>query len=140
MGLHGSPTAVMEFDGATGWMIGNENGGMAAMFTMRNNARIGVAVQGLSQAEAATQKALSFALERKQGRSPVEGGTGTIVDHADVRRNLMLMKSLTASARAICLDTAISVDLSKSLAGEGANLHAARAALGRLVKEGTDNG
>lgn len=128
LGLHGSPTAIMEFAGATGWMIGAEGGGMAAMFTMMNNARIGVGVQGLSQAEAATQKALEYALDRKQGRSPVEGGTGTILDHADVRRNIMTMKTLTASARAIILDAAISIDLSHALEGAAAKAQAARGA------------
>ncbi len=126
MGLHGSPTAVMEFDGATGWMIGPENGGLAAMFTMMNNARLGVGIEGLSQAEAATQKALEYAAERVQGRAPVENGTGTILDHADVRRNIMTMKALTATARAICLDTAISIDLARAT-GDAAQK--ARAAL-----------
>ena len=111
MGLHGSPTAVMSYEGATGWMVGAPGGGMAAMFTMMNNARLGVGIQGLSQAELALQKALAFAAERKQGRSPIRGGTGMILDHADVRRNLMVMKSQTQVARAICLDCAISLDL-----------------------------
>lgn len=142
LGLHGSPTAVMEFAGATGWMIGPEGGGMAAMFTMMNNARIGVGIQGLSQAEAATQKALEYAMERKQGRSPVEGGTGTILDHADVRRNIMTMKSLTSVARAIILDAAVSTDLSKGFEGDEAKAQAARAAfLTPIAKAfGTDTG
>ena len=142
MGLHGSPTAIMEFSGSKGWMVGPEGGGMAAMFTMMNNARIGVGVQGLSQAEAATQKALAYALDRKQGRSPVEGGTGTILDHADVRRNIMTMKTLTATARAIILDAAVSTDLSKGLDGEDAKIQAARAAfLTPIAKAfGTDTG
>ncbi|MGE4611343.1 MAG: acyl-CoA dehydrogenase [Paracoccaceae bacterium] len=142
LGLHGSPTAIMEFAGATGWMVGAEGGGMAAMFTMMNNARIGVGVQGLSQAEAATQKALEYAMNRKQGRSPIEGGTGTILDHADVRRNIMTMKTLTASARAIILDAAISVDLSRALSGDGAQVQAARGAfLTPIAKAfGTDIG
>ncbi len=137
MGLHGSPTAVMEYRGAKGWMVGAENGGMAAMFTMMNNARLGVGVQGLSQAEAALQKARAYALERKQGRSPVEGH-GTIVDHADVRRMLATMEALTFSTRAICLDTAISLDLAKT----GAADQAARAAfLTPIAKAfGTDTG
>ena len=128
MGLHASPTAIMEFDGATGWLIGVENGGMAAMFTMMNNARLGVGIQGVSQAEAATQMALKYATERKQGRSPTKGGTGMIFDHADVRRNIMTMKTLTATARAICLDTAVSLDLAKGLMGMAAEKQAARAA------------
>ena len=114
LGLHGSPTAVMEFDRATGFMIGAPHGGMAAMFTMMNNARLGVGVQGLGIAEAATQKAMAFAKERKQGRSPIEGGAGTIVDFADVRRMLMTMRGLTDAARAICLDTALSADMARA--------------------------
>ncbi len=114
MGLHGSPTAVMEYNGATGWMVGKPNGGMAAMFTMMNNARLGVGVQGLCQAEAAYQHALAYALDRKQGRSPVEGGTGTIADHADVRRMLMQMKAEVFAARAIALDNAVSIDLARA--------------------------
>lgn len=142
MGIHGSPTAVMEYDRATGWMVGPENGGMAAMFTMMNNARLGVGIEGVSQAEAAMQKAISYAMERKQGRSPVQDGTGTILDHADVRRNIMTMKSLTSSARAICLDTAVSLDLARSLEGESAKRAAARAAfLTPITKAfGTDVG
>ena len=115
LGLHGSPTCVMQFDGATGWMVGPEHGGMACMFTMMNNARLGVGVEGLGVAEAATQKAVAYALERKQGRTPLgDQGTGAIIDHADVRRMLMTMKALTASSRAIALDTAFSIDISKA--------------------------
>ncbi len=114
MGLHGSPTAVMQFDGATGWMVGKPGGGMAAMFTMMNNARLGVGVQGLCQAEGAYQHALAYALERKQGRSPIEGGTGTILDHADVRRMLMQMKAEIYTARAIALDNAVSIDMANA--------------------------
>ncbi|MEM9011975.1 MAG: acyl-CoA dehydrogenase [Pseudomonadota bacterium] len=142
LGLHGSPTAVMEFDAATGWMVGPEGGGMAAMFTMMNNARLGVGAQGLGVAEAAYQAALAYALDRKQGRSPVEGGTGTIVDHADVRRMLMTMKALTQSARAICLDTAFSLDMARAADGEEAKDWAARGGfLTPIAKAfGTDTG
>lgn len=114
LGLHGSPTCVMQYDGAQGWLIGEENKGMAAMFTMMNNARLGVGVQGLSAAEAAYQHALAFAVGRKQGRSPIEGGTGTIIDHADVRRMLMEMKAEIFAARAMALDLAVSLDLAKT--------------------------
>ncbi len=142
MGLHGSPTAVMEYRGATGWLVGEENAGMAAMFTMMNNARLGVGVQGLSQAEAALQKARSYAYERKQGRSPVENGHGTIIDHADVRRMLATMEALTFTARAICLDTALSLDLARALDGAEAKTHLARAALLTPIAKafGTDTG
>lgn len=108
MGLHGSPTAVMEYDNATGWLIGAEHGGMAAMFTMMNNARLGVATQGVGVAEAAYQHALAYATDRKQGRAP---GTGTIVEHADVRRMLAAMKADTFAARAISMANAVAIDM-----------------------------
>ncbi len=108
MGLHGSPTAVMEYDGATGWLIGEENGGMAAMFTMMNNARLAVGCQGIGAAEGAFQKALDYARDRKQGKV---GGTGAIVEHADVRRMLTGMKADIFTARAIALDCAVSIDM-----------------------------
>jgi alkylation response protein AidB-like acyl-CoA dehydrogenase len=111
LGLHGSPTCVMQYDGATGWLIGEENRGMAAMFTMMNNARLGVAMHGVSIADAATQAAVAYASDRRQGRPMVEGGTGTILDHADVRRMLMEMKAETFAARALALDLAVSIDL-----------------------------
>ncbi len=117
LGLHGSPTAVMEYDGATGWLIGEPHGGMAAMFTMMNNARLGVGVEGLGVAEAATQKAVAFALERRQGRTP--DGSGTISGHADVRRMLMTMQALTRVARAICYDCALSADMARADDPEG---------------------
>ena len=96
LGIHASPTAVMQYDGATGWLIGEENDGMRAMFTMMNNARLGVGCQGIGVGEGAYQHALwPMRLDRKQGRTPVDGGTGTIVDHADVRRMLATMKADT---------------------------------------------
>jgi alkylation response protein AidB-like acyl-CoA dehydrogenase len=125
LGLHGSPTCVMHYDGATGWLIGAENRGMAAMFTMMNNARLGVALHGVSIAEAATQAALAYAADRRQGKPPVAGGSGTILDHADVRRMLAEMRAETFAARAMALDLAVSIDL--GLAGDAAQ--AARAAV-----------
>jgi len=108
MGLHGSPTAVMDYDRATGWLVGQEHGGMAAMFTMMNNARVGVATQGIGVAEAAYQHALAYAMDRKQGRAD---GTGTIVEHADVRRMLASMKADTFAARAIAMANAVAIDM-----------------------------
>ena len=115
MGLHGSPTAVIEYNNAKGWLIGKENKGMSAMFTMMNNARLGVGVQGLSQSELATQKALDYSKERKQGKNlkSFEQGSTAIINHADIRRELLIMKSLTFVSRALCFDTAISSDLAK---------------------------
>ncbi|MCP5089249.1 MAG: acyl-CoA dehydrogenase [Rhodobacteraceae bacterium] len=139
LGLHGSPTAVMEFDGATGWMVGEPHAGMKAMFTMMNNARLGVGTEGLGVAEAAFQKALEFSQERKQGKTLVGDGDGTILDHADVRRMLMQMKALTSSARCIIFDTAVSIDLSKATGDAG--LAAKAAFLTPIAKAfGTDTG
>jgi len=126
MGLHGSPTAVMEYDSATGWLIGQEHDGMRAMFTMMNNARLGVGVQGIGVAEAAFRHALAHASERRQGKTPLPGGTGTIVDHANVRRMLATMKAEIAAARAIALANAVAIDMAHAT-GEAA--WAARAAL-----------
>ena len=108
MGLHGSPTAVMEYTGATGWLVGEKHGGMAAMFTMMNNARLGVGTQGIGVAEAAFQHALAYAQDRKQGKTP---GTGTIIEHADVRRMLTTMKADTFAARGITMMNAVAIDM-----------------------------
>ncbi|OUD10071.1 acyl-CoA dehydrogenase [Marivivens niveibacter] len=108
LGLHGSPTAVMSYEGAQGWLVGPEFGGMAAMFTMMNNARLGVGTQGIGTAEGAYQAAYNYAMDRKQGRV---GGTGTIIEHADVRRMLAHMKSDTFAARAIALACGAAIDL-----------------------------
>jgi len=113
LGLHGSPTAVMEYDGAAGWLVGPEHGGMAAMFTMMNNARLGVAAQGVGVAEAATQHALAYARDRKQGKA---GGTGTIIEHADVRRMLATMRAETFAARALATANAVAIDLGTATA------------------------
>jgi len=102
MGIHASPTCVMSYGdegGATGWLVGPEQGGMAAMFTMMNNARLNVGLQGVGIAEAATQGAVAYALERKQGQRnklPVP-----IAEHPDVRRMLLRMRALTMGARAL---------------------------------------
>lgn len=137
MGLHGSPTAVMEYTDATGWLIGEEGGGMAAMFTMMNAARLGVGVQGVGVAEAALQKATAYAAERKQGRA---GGTGAIIEHADVRRMLMSARADVFAARAIAAACAYAIDRSAAPADGG--VWAARAAfLTPIAKAfGTDVG
>ncbi len=114
MGMHGSPTAVIEYRQSQGWLVGEENAGLHAMFTMMNNARLGVGIEGLSQCELATQKAVEFAKTRKQGNAKIDNGKGVILDHPDVRRMIITMKSLTAAVRALCLDAALSLDLSKS--------------------------
>jgi alkylation response protein AidB-like acyl-CoA dehydrogenase len=111
LGLHGSPTCVMAYEGATGWLVGQPHGGMAAMFTMMNNARLGVGVQGIGVAEAAFQQAMAYATERKQGRA---GGTGTIAEHADVRRMLATMKAEIFAARSIALNCAVAIDMARA--------------------------
>jgi alkylation response protein AidB-like acyl-CoA dehydrogenase len=114
MGLHGSPTAVMQYDQATGWIIGEPQGGMAAMFTMMNNARLGVGEQGIGVAEAAYQKALGYAQDRKQGRPVTREGKGSILDHADVRRMLVSMKADIFAARSIALSCAMATDMARA--------------------------
>ncbi len=119
LGLHGSPTAVMQYDGATGWLIGEPHDGMRAMFTMMNNARLGVGGQGVGAAEGAYQHALSYAQTRKQGATNISKGIGTILDHADVRRMLLTMKADIFAARSLALETAVSIDLSNALSDGG---------------------
>ena len=123
LGIHGSPTCVMSFEGATGWMVGKPNGGMAAMFTMMNNARLGVGAQGIGVAEAAYQHALAYARDRKQGRTPL--GDGAIIDHADVRRMLAVMKAEIFAARAIALDCGLAIDMGKATARDSWKARAA---------------
>jgi acyl-CoA dehydrogenase len=115
LGIHASPTCTMVFGdrgGATGWLIGEENRGLNCMFTMMNNARLAVALQGVGIAERAYQQALGYAKERRQGRAPGHAGEGmsAIVEHPDVKRMLMTMKGLTAASRAICYLTAEAID------------------------------
>lgn len=139
MGLHGSPTAVMQYDGATGWIVGAPHQGMAAMFTMMNNARLGVGGQGIGAAEGAFQLALSYAKERKQGRTPVPDGTGAIIEHADVRRMLATMKAEIFAARAIALSCALAIDMARATGDQ--NWHARAAFLTPIAKAfGTDTG
>ena len=116
MGLHGSATCVMNYDGARGWLVGEENRGLAAMFVMMNAARLGVGIQGLGQAETAFQNAANYARERRQGRAltgpadPSEPADPIIV-HPDVRRMLMNAKALTEGLRALALWSGLQVDL-----------------------------
>lgn len=115
LGIHASPTCVMSFgenDGAIGYLVGEENNGLACMFTMMNHARISVGVQGLAISERAYQLARSFSLEREQGRAPGFKGSVTIVHHPDVRRMLFLMKSQVEAMRSLAYYTAGVVDVS----------------------------
>jgi acyl-CoA dehydrogenase len=113
LGIHASPTCTMVFgdgDGAVGWLVGEEHRGLACMFTMMNTARLAVALQGVAIAERACQAAVGFAGERRQGGSPTHNGMAPIIAHADVRRMLATMRSLTHAARAICYATADAID------------------------------
>ena len=137
LGLHGSPTAVMQYDAATGWLIGAPHKGMAAMFTMMNNARLGVGMQGVAVAEAAFQQALAFASDRRQGKTPL--GNTAIIDHADVRRMLAEMKAEVFAARAIGLACAVAIDMAR--ATEDPHWQARAAVLTPIAKAcGTDTG
>ena len=116
MGIHASPTCVMAYgenEGATGWLVGEENKGLMGMFTMMNAARMAVGHEGIGVAERAYQAALSYARERLQGPDPDGDGKSqmAIVRHADVRRMLLSMKARVEAMRAIALEAALSVDL-----------------------------
>jgi alkylation response protein AidB-like acyl-CoA dehydrogenase len=114
LGIHGSPTCVMLFEGARAELVGAPHHGLAAMFVMMNAARLQVGVQGVGLAERAYQQALTYALERKQGRSAWTGASPSrIFDHPDVRRTLMLMKARIEAARGLCLSTAVAADLAR---------------------------
>ena len=114
LGIHASPTCTMVYGdhgGATGFLVGEENRGMACMFTMMNQARLSVALQGVAIAERATQQALAYARERKQGRARgVESGSSPIIAHPDVKRMLLTMRALTRAARALSYATAVAID------------------------------
>ena len=116
MGIHGNATCVMNYDGATGWLVGEEHKGMRTMFVMMNEARLGVGLQGLAQAEVAYQNAVDFANDRVQGRSLTgpkapEKPADPIIVHPDVRRMLMDQKAFIEGARAFAYWTALYGDL-----------------------------
>jgi hypothetical protein len=116
MGIHGNSTCVMNYDGATGWLIGEENRGLNAMFTMMNEARLGVGVQGLALSEVAYQNAAIYAKERLQGRA-ISGvkypdkPADPIIVHPDVRRTLMTIRAFNEAARALVIWTALKSDI-----------------------------
>jgi alkylation response protein AidB-like acyl-CoA dehydrogenase len=132
LGIHASPTCVMVYGdagGATAYLVGEENRGLAAMFVMMNAARLGVGLQGVAIAEKAYQKALAYARERRQGRAGA-GGMSPIIEHPDVKRMLVTMKALVQAARGICHLTAMAIDLAQHADGAEARAAAGeRAAL-----------
>jgi 3-(methylsulfanyl)propanoyl-CoA dehydrogenase len=125
LGIHASPTCTMVYGdrgGAIGYLVGEENRGLACMFTMMNLARLSVGLQGVGIAEIATQAALAYARERKQGHAiGAKDGSSPIIAHPDVKRMLLSMRSLTRAARVICFATAGAID-----ASERADTNAAR--------------
>jgi acyl-CoA dehydrogenase len=124
MGIHGNSTCVMNYDGATGWLLGEANGGLKAMFTMMNEARLNVGMQGLSISEIAYQNAAGYARERLQGRSlsgakNKDGKADPIIVHPDIRRSLMTMKSFNEAGRALILWTALKSDIAHRSGDDG---------------------
>jgi 3-(methylsulfanyl)propanoyl-CoA dehydrogenase len=119
MGIHGNSTCLLNYDGATGWLVGEPEKGLAAMFIMMNAARLGVGLQGLAQGEVAYQNAVAYAKDRRQGRALVpdqrdpDAKADPIIVHPDVRRMLMEMKAFNEAARALVLWGALQVDISR---------------------------
>jgi alkylation response protein AidB-like acyl-CoA dehydrogenase len=111
LGIHASPTAVMVYDNALGYLVGEENKGLSYMFIMMNAARFSVGLEGVAIAERAFQRALAYAKERLQGRDLAGGGTVPIIRHPDVRRMLMLMKSQAEAMRALAYVVAAALDV-----------------------------
>src|SRR3989337_2326182 len=112
MGIHGNATCVMNYDGATGWLVGEANRGLAAMFTMMNEARLGVGIHGLALSDVAYQNAANYAKERLQGR-PLSGAkypdqaADPIIVHPDVRRVLLTIRAFNEAARALVIWTSL---------------------------------
>ena len=136
LGIHASPTCTMTMGdegGAIGYLIGEENRGIQCMFTMMNQARLGVGLEGVGVADRAYQRALAYARERKQGRAIGKSGDGmdAVIVHPDVKRMLMQMRSLTAAARTICYATAVALDVAARATDP--EVRAAAAARGALL-------
>ena len=139
MGIHASPTCVMSFgdnDGALGYLVGQENEGIKAMFTMMNNARQGVGLQGLAISERAYQQALEYAKERKQGMNAARTERAAIIEHPDVLRMLMTMKSQIDAMRSLIYVAAVENDLSHLSTGEQKKQSIARTALYTPIVKG----
>lgn len=126
LGIHGSPTCVMDFDKSQGWLVGEPNRGLACMFTMMNEARLFVGIQGVAIGERAYQAALDFSRERIQGRVINAEGDAAIIGHPDVRRMLIDMKAKLMGARAICMAVAAAGDLAECGSEDGRKAHHVR--------------
>ena len=117
LGIHGSPTCTMQFGddgGATGYLLGKENEGLKCMFTMMNNARLSVGLQGVAIAERAYQAALAYAKDRKQGKPLTGGDTAAIIEHPDIKRMLLTMKAQIEAARALAYEAALYLDQARA--------------------------
>src|SRR5262249_27951005 len=141
LGIHGSPTCTMvlgDHGGATGFLVGQENAGMACMFTMMNRPRLAVGLPSVGIAERATQQATAYARERKQGRTTGMSAkeSAAIIAHPDVRRMLITMRALTQAARSICYATALALDRAERSADKAAReaAHARASLLTPLAK------
>jgi acyl-CoA dehydrogenase len=136
LGMHASPTCTMtmgDHGGAVGYLIGEENRGMLCMFTMMNQARLGVGLEGVGVADRAYQQALAYAQERKQGKAVGKNGSGSdaIIVHPDVKRMLLQMRAMTAAARSICYATAVALDV--AVRARDATVRSDAAARGALL-------
>lgn len=143
MGIHAQPTCVMNYDDCQGWLVGEQNRGLNAMFTMMNSARLLVGMQGLGIAEASYQTAASYAKERLQGRAPGHDKTSAIIEHPDVRRMLLTMLGFTEAGRALAVYTGLELDKERAHPDEAVRKKAADmvALLTPIVKAGfTDFG
>ena len=130
LGIHGSPTCVMNFEGAQGWLVGQPNGGLACMFTMMNHARLGVGLQGLGLSERALQASIAFAYERLQGRAPRgalerDKMADPIIVHPDVRRMILTQKAMTEGQRLLCFYAYLLIDVEQHAPDEGTRKRAA---------------
>src|SRR5262245_26970735 len=121
LGIHGSPTCVMAYEGAIGWLVGAEHDGMRNMFTMMNNARLSVGLEGLCISERAYQQALAYAQERRQGRAPgaPAGAASVIIDHPDVRRMLMTQRAWIDGMRCLVYTNAAALDMATAADADG---------------------
>jgi len=124
MGIHASPTCVMEYSGARGWLVGKENKGLAAMFTMMNSARLNVGLEGVAVGEAALQAGVAYAKDRRQGSIPGEKGAVPIIRHPDVQRMLLTMAANVQAARAICYACGAAAELAEHHPDEAARKQA----------------
>jgi hypothetical protein len=136
LGMHASPTCTMtmgDHGGAIGYLIGEENRGMLCMFTMMNQARLGVGLEGVGVADRAYQQALAYAQDRKQGKAVGRNGDGSdaIIVHPDVKRMLLQMRAMTAAARSICYATAVALDV--AMRAKDAKVRSDAAARGALL-------